>query len=108
MRLLAAGPDKECTHRALLALRILTIKEVDRMSIYRAGGIDLLVRLLDSGAMSEVSVVMVSPNAHLHLACSSNVCSSNVRTSYSVLSTTLILEICWDAVVAVSRFADVV
>ena len=47
--LLASGAETECTHRALLALRILTDKEADRLAILRAGGVSLLVGLLSSG-----------------------------------------------------------
>ena len=47
--LLASGAETECTHRALLALRILTDKEGDRLAILRAGGVSLLVGLLSSG-----------------------------------------------------------
>ena len=36
-RLLGSGPESEATHRALLALRILTDRESDRMAIMRAG-----------------------------------------------------------------------
>ena len=36
-RLLQAGPKAEATHRALLALRILTDREGDRVAIMRAG-----------------------------------------------------------------------
>ncbi|KAK9817315.1 hypothetical protein WJX72_012543 [[Myrmecia] bisecta] len=55
VNLLAAGPEAECTHRALLALRILTDKEADRLAILKAGGIDLLVGLLAAGPDSEVT-----------------------------------------------------
>lgn len=54
MKLLFGGPNSESTHRALLALRILTDKEIDRMAILRAGGIRPLVELLSSGPDSEV------------------------------------------------------
>ena len=53
--LLTAGPEAECTHRALLALRILTDKEADRLAILKAGGIDHLVALLSAGPDSEVT-----------------------------------------------------
>lgn len=53
--LLASGAETECTHRALLALRILTDKEADRLAILRAGGVSLLVGLLSSGPDSEVT-----------------------------------------------------
>lgn len=53
--LLSAGPDAEATHRALLALRILTDKEADRVTILKAGGIPLLVGLLAAGPDSEVT-----------------------------------------------------
>ena len=55
VNLLAAGPDAECTHRALLALRILTDKETDRLAILKAGGIAHLVALLAAGPDSEVT-----------------------------------------------------
>lgn len=55
VNLLAAGPDAECTHRALLALRILTDKETDRVAILKAGGIAHLVSLLSAGPDSEVT-----------------------------------------------------
>ena len=35
VKLLKAGPDAECTHRALLALRILTDREADRLTILK-------------------------------------------------------------------------
>ena len=56
MKLLHYGPRSESTHRALLALRILTDKEVDRLAILRADGVRPLVNLLSSGAESEVSL----------------------------------------------------
>lgn len=55
VNLLAAGPEAECTHRALLALRILTDKETDRLAILKAGGIAHLVSLLAAGPDSEVT-----------------------------------------------------
>eukprot|EP00210_Caulerpa_lentillifera_P004799 g4581.t1 len=55
VQLLFGGPDSESTHRALLAVRILTDKEVDRMAILRAGGIEPLVELLSSGPESEIT-----------------------------------------------------
>ena len=54
VKLLHYGPNSESTHRALLALRILTDKEIDRLAILRAGGIRPLVHLLSSGPESEV------------------------------------------------------
>lgn len=54
VQLLDYGAEAECTHRALLALRILTDKEVDRLTILKSGGVRPLVRLLDSGPESEV------------------------------------------------------
>ena len=36
-RLLAAGPPSQVTHRALLALRVLSEREPDRAAIVRAG-----------------------------------------------------------------------
>ncbi|BDA42755.1 probable vacuolar protein 8 at N-terminal half [Coccomyxa sp. Obi] len=51
--LLAAGPDSEAAHRALLALRILTDREGDRSAILRSGGIPHLVALLRQGPDSE-------------------------------------------------------
>lgn len=53
--LLTFGPDSECTHRALLALRILTDKEPDRLAILKSGGIEPLVQLLNSGPESEIT-----------------------------------------------------
>ena len=53
--LLTAGPEAECTHRALLALRILTDKEADRLAILKAGGINHLVSLLSAGPDNEVT-----------------------------------------------------
>lgn len=55
VKLLNYGPQSECTHRALLALRILTDKEIDRMAILQARGIPPLIRLLNSGPDSEVN-----------------------------------------------------
>ena len=55
VNLLAAGAEAECTHRALLALRILTDKETDRLAILKAGGIAHLVSLLAAGPDSEVT-----------------------------------------------------
>jgi hypothetical protein len=51
--LLAAGPQSEAAHRALLAMRILTDSEADRAAIMRAGGIPYLVALLGQGPQSE-------------------------------------------------------
>jgi len=48
IRLLYGGERCESTHRALLALRILTDKEADRIEIMRANGIRPLVELLSS------------------------------------------------------------
>ena len=39
VRLLAAGPEADCTHRALLALRIVTDREADRMAILKVHAI---------------------------------------------------------------------
>ncbi|CAD7695984.1 unnamed protein product [Ostreobium quekettii] len=55
VHLLDYGAEAECTHRALLALRILTDKEVDRLTIMKTGGVRPLVRLLDSGPESEIT-----------------------------------------------------
>lgn len=51
--LLASGPGSEAAHRALLALRILTDREGDRMAILKAGGVPHLVALLRGGPYSE-------------------------------------------------------
>ncbi|KAK9909768.1 hypothetical protein WJX75_007136 [Coccomyxa subellipsoidea] len=51
--LLAAGPESEAAHRALLALRILTDREGDRVAILKAGGVPHLVALLRQGPYSE-------------------------------------------------------
>ena len=51
---LLKGPrSAETAHRALLALRIMSDKEADRLAIMRAGGVDVLVHLLCSGPLSE-------------------------------------------------------
>ncbi len=51
---LLKGPrSAETAHRALLALRIMSDKEADRLAIMRAGGVDALVHLLQSGPLSE-------------------------------------------------------
>ncbi len=51
---LLMGPrSAETAHRALLALRIMSDKEADRLAIMRAGGVDALVHLLRSGPLSE-------------------------------------------------------
>ena len=51
--LLKGPPHAETAHRALLALRIMSDKETDRLAIMRAGGVDVLVHLLHSGPLSE-------------------------------------------------------
>ena len=51
--LLKGPPNTETAHRALLALRIVSDKETDRLAIIRAGGVDVLVHLLRSGPLSE-------------------------------------------------------
>lgn len=53
--LLAAGPESEAAHRALLALRIMTDTEGDRAAVVRAGGLPHLVGLLRKGPYSEHS-----------------------------------------------------
>lgn len=42
------------THRVLLALRIISDKEIDRLAILHAGGASRLVSLLEAGPDSEV------------------------------------------------------
>lgn len=51
--LLKGLPNAETAHRALLALRIMSDKETDRLAITQAGGVDVLVHLLRSGPLSE-------------------------------------------------------
>lgn len=62
--LLANGPECESTHRALLALRILTDREEDRVAIMEAGGFSALVNLLRSGADSEVRIALLNLDTH--------------------------------------------
>jgi len=53
--LLSAGPEADCTHRALLALRIVIDRESDRIAILKAGGVPKLVSLLTAGPDSEIT-----------------------------------------------------
>lgn len=53
--LLKGPPNCETSHRALLALRIMSDKETDRLAIMRAGGIQILVQMLGSGPQSEAT-----------------------------------------------------
>ncbi len=55
VHLLDAGHECEATHRALLAIRVLTEREVDRLAILRANGIPKLVDLIRAGPKCEVT-----------------------------------------------------
>lgn len=51
--LLKGSPSTEAAHRALLALRILSDREADRLAIMKCGGIPVLVQMLSSGPHTE-------------------------------------------------------
>ena len=51
--LLKGSPSGEVMHRALLALRIMSDKEADRLAIMRADGIATLVQVLKAGLYTE-------------------------------------------------------
>ena len=52
---IAQGPGSESTHRALLALRVLSDRDADREAILLAGGVPCLAALLNVGPDSEVT-----------------------------------------------------
>lgn len=54
VKLLFNGAQCETTHRALLAIRILTDKEDDRIEIMRFGGVTGLMSLLSAESHPEV------------------------------------------------------
>ena len=53
--LLKESTSGEVMHRALLALRIMSDKEADRLAIMRAGGIATLVQVLKAGLYTETA-----------------------------------------------------
>lgn len=53
--LLKGSPSGEVMHRALLALRIMSDKEADRLAIMRADGITTLVQVLKAGLHTETA-----------------------------------------------------
>ena len=53
--LLKGSPSGEVMHRALLALRIMSDKEADRLAIMRADGIATLVQVLRAGLYTETA-----------------------------------------------------
>ena len=53
--LLKGSPSGEVMHRALLALRIMSDKEADRLAIMRADGIATLVQVLKAGLYTETA-----------------------------------------------------
>ena len=53
VRLLKGSPSTEAAHRALLALRILSDREADRLAVMNCGGIPVLVQMLSSEPHTE-------------------------------------------------------
>ena len=53
--LLKGSSSAEVVHRALLALRIMSDKEADRLAIMRADGIATLVQVLKAGLYTETA-----------------------------------------------------